>query len=588
MKISRRKSWLVRAIALALTPVLILFTPDLAEAATHAYGAPATSDELVLFDGFGEPGLGDMVHCTVTGYWETDIVVGGLFPSTSQIKIRGTCNTGWNVASADLTLTSQGCGASLHVGDVDGGGSFGGSMTGGTCAFDPTAGTVTTLCGTATSSSHSDLGISHTTDSDCEPWALGAPPTAPANTGGSCPYATVTRPSWTVINNETTADGDHVAYAHLSSPGITPVQADGAGWATYAIVGPASAMDVGAKDGNNALVTWGWQNLVYTIVGTLGSGHWGGVTGLVMGTTTPLTGKIRVSSSHWGGASDPPALQHADVIGIGIYRIPPGAQGAFRVPLDVPDHLGDNTTHSGSGNVQAFGMTDPAACQFYWGVKLVDFAGTTIDDPISDAGPPGESPTEPDPPVVTDPVTPTTDSTCQTFSLTDPTTWAGAGICILVKLVGALIALTRSILGVLQGLATTIASAIADALAGIMDLLGPILLGLAIPSPGAWPVGDVVDQWNSRPPGSLIDGLGGAIGGVVSGLQAGGGCGAGGFGNWVVRTSHGNANSSIGCPKESSAYLVVYDLVKAGLLVMTGIYVFHIMRSAVGNGGGGG
>lgn len=137
---------------------------------------------------------------------------------------------------------------------------------------------------------------------------------------------------------------------------------------------------------------------------------------------------------------------------------------------------GQNVVTSGNGVYPNgyYGLTDPAQCSFYFGDKIVsNYDGTTAtatDDPAGSVleGPGGTTgPVEEPVDLPTGDDSDLEDGSCAGFSFTDPSSWAGAGICVLVKAVRALFSVMRDVLGVLTGMASSIVSGILNGLSAL-------------------------------------------------------------------------------------------------------------------------
>lgn len=149
------------------------------------------------------------------------------------------------------------------------------------------------------------------------------------------------------------------------------------------------------------------------------------------------------------------------------------------------------------------GANLPDRCSFYWGESLgTDPFGRGADEPqgpIGDgSGPVGTD----DPPVGEEPDGVDPEGDCN-FSLTNPSTWATAGICALVGLIKAVLNTLGDIFGVLRDLLNALLGLIAD--------LGELLLDLLIPDPDSWDTGGLITQVSEAGPTA-------AIGEVVTGL----------------------------------------------------------------------
>jgi hypothetical protein len=557
----RTRSWLTRSIALATVPIIVLALPAVANATT-TYGS-AASVTLTVDDvsGPAHVSIGSSTSCGIAGYWQSAPVSGPGIPAgtvASSIDFSGHCSTGFSVASSLVELDA-GCGGTFYVGQVDGGADTSGTFVGPVTSLT-TPCSVTQLCMSVQYELHGTY--TDQTRSVCEPWGIGYPP---VTTGGnSCALVEhVGKPQLFPEQDQFAAQGSaHFAgQASIWHVIFTSAASGGSDWVwTYVVIDPRPNDDgwFWTANGNAQRFNSIW-----------GSGDTNGKVpieyrqGLMRVPSADSNPGMDIGLSDWS-SSGYPYLQSGDVIGMGMII---GGDPSSRATY--PD--------SAFG---LYGVSDPSRCSFYWGAKVVDIPGTTTDEPLGDLSSPDASD---QPPVATPP--PTDQGGCDGFSFTDPTSWVGSAMCAVVAVLEGIWGTIQGVLGVLQSVLSAIATLASSILGGLSGLLG----GLFIPSVGNWPVHDLLDSWNSRPPGSLIDSMVGAVGGLVSGLQSGGGCS---LDNWVVRAhkvgTNYSASTPMDCPKSSSsAYLAVYDLVKAGLLALTGLYVFHIARSAVGNGGGG-
>ena len=172
----------------------------------------------------------------------------------------------------------------------------------------------------------------------------------------------------------------------------------------------------------------------------------------------------------WHDLVPPPS---GNVIGVGWYYSEGGRQ--------------DWAAYPGTAGQPYLGLTDPGNCKFYWGTKIAYTPSDDTDEPLGAVPTSGGG--DDTPPDLDDPGDPGDDGgTDCGFSFTDPSSWAGAGICQLVKAIasvvdwlGKIFGVLGSILGVLGDLAGTIADAIADAIAAAFGTLGDVLTALFVP-----------------------------------------------------------------------------------------------------------
>lgn len=281
--------------------------------------------------------------------------------------------------------------------------------------------------------------------------------------------------------------------------------------------------------------------------------------GNVSGATLPATPSKTYDVINGGATADPAGWTF---VGVQYYA---GSSTSTPYPGPTTSSNFNNAVFATPANPHGIGATNPAQCRYWFGPKIYDDTATTLDEPAgttsdTPTGAAAPEPTDPDPSDVTDEES----AECEGFSVTDPTSWAGAGLCQLVKAANA-------ILGTLEGMVTAI---------------GDLLYTLFVPDPASWDVGDLISQWNARPPGSIVNLVVGGITKVTYAYTRAneGDCSGVSFGG-----SNGNGiGANVGCaPSEGpggAAYQGAYILVRWGLLVVTSIYLFHILRSALSKG----
>lgn len=158
-----------------------------------------------------------------------------------------------------------------------------------------------------------------------------------------------------------------------------------------------------------------------------------------------------------------------------------------------------NTSRGWGHGRTVCGQSEPSA---YWGHKIrpADHAAYGAATPLGTMPEPAAGPSEvEEPDTIDNPDPGSGDGSCEGFSFTDPTSWAGAGICVLVKAVKALLSVMQNVLGVLGGM-----------VAGIVNGLLDGIEALFIPSDGFLDgkVEEVQDAWAGTPPGVVMDDLG--------------------------------------------------------------------------------
>lgn len=216
-----------------------------------------------------------------------------------------------------------------------------------------------------------------------------------------------------------------------------------------------------------------------------------------------------------------------------------------------------------------FGTSKPAQCFFYIGSRVWENSSQVYDDPwgvsedTSYGSPLTEMPEAPEPdekPAISEP-----DPGCS-FSLDDPTTWASAGVCALVGLIGKLIDLLWSIL---------------QAIAGIVPALLELFEDLFVPDPSSWGFAGLRDQFTSRPPGSLVTAGAAGVTSTANGYQSSSGCG-----DLINFSGAGVGNARVSCSSIASnpGVSAARALFAAFILAITGLAMFRMARGAFGRG----
>lgn len=167
-------------------------------------------------------------------------------------------------------------------------------------------------------------------------------------------------------------------------------------------------------------------------------------------------------------------------VGVSFYYRPSTSAGQWYPANDAYTNAFPQDNPAGD-----WGTTVPSKCYFHFGEKLAEIPTSTEDDP---AGPMGVSQQPYTPPADPGDQTPdASESGCQGFSLTDPGSWASAGICAVARGLAALVGVMEAVL---------------DA---ILAVAGAILQGLQalfVPSSGFFEAetADVKDAWAQTPP----------------------------------------------------------------------------------------
>ncbi|MFT4288689.1 hypothetical protein [Nocardioides sp.] len=346
----------------------------------------------------------------------------------STVVVDGSCWTGFNVSHADLTLSAVGgdCSFGIGVGEVDGeSGSWGGMTPGGIGC-----GPVTELCYSVVLSYHSNPWLDGAVEEDCVAWALGAPPTAVVQ-GQDCSYG-VPYPVG-LVEFDNTQNGSSVTRNDGYQWQIDDVTGT-RGWYPYVVLGGVTNTDVLiAKQSPSGNVRATGTGFTYDGVFMTHRNE------APIVTSTASSGVVQEStvgwwsSASWNSVSGTVQPREVEVVGFGLaYRMDGVNTGSSTGAMTWRvENLPDSAT-----STALVGVTDPTRCAYYWGDKIVDVPDVDWDEPAGVL--PEDADGSDEVPSYDDPVA-TSDGTCEGFSLTDPTSWAGAGICVLVKLMGSLI-----------------------------------------------------------------------------------------------------------------------------------------------------
>lgn len=287
---------------------------------------------------------------------------------------------------------------------------------------------------------------------------------------------------------------------------------------------------------------------------------WGAYNRSVFAGTT-ITRQLNAGTTEVAGAGQPETFE---VVGVG-YTIAAGSG---------PNMSSSAYFLGGAGSLgvsqqRGIGINDPSLCRFYYGQDVITepMIGGDPMGPFTNGSPQpygGSTPVDEGPLTGPDPVS-TDDGQCSGFSFTDPSSWAGAGICVLVKAVRALFGVMGDVL---------------QAVLGLVGQLGALLRDLFIPDPSSWDMQRLQDQWDSRPPGSVIQDTTDVLGAAADGLSASGPCE---LPNWNIS----GQDAQLACPDETGgpAWQGLMSLVRIAITVAAAFYVFHILRTAISRGG---
>lgn len=532
---------LVHALALFMVPVMLVTLPGAAEAAP-VFGNPASAswntDEA---PGSSTKGGGG-ARCNVTAVWIVDALQGpGASGNGYQVSFEFSCSTGWNVSDSYLGMYPEGDGCDVAA-PADRMQFDGGSMSGTVVVGMASSCQVTEVCyefGASTFSNPWSVG----TAADCVTLDLGQPPTA--DFPQSCQAGTVNK------------------------PGVGPQKAHPTDTRFQKVRDIVTNVSGAANPGD-------WRTYVILQAPTLN-----GYTSFTNSTRTFPAGVSQTANTHSvmfapyaGGAFpqtrlayeqsrvDRPDVWNYSVVGVGVIHIPTyvtatgagstaSAGGHLYLPQEaVPPYIG------------YAGLSKPGLCAFYWGTKIASTSADDFDEPLGDLNP-ASGTTEP--PDTTPAPPPPAEAGC-TFEFSDPTTWLEGGICAVVGLLAAIFDLLGNILGAIVGLVADLASA-----------LGDLLRTLFIPSPDAWGLDGLRNQWDNRGPGQVAGEISAGVGGVADGYSGGGGCGS------LADFSNDDISANVTCTqvKDSAGMAALYGLVQAGLIALTCWGIWHIVVGSI-------
>lgn len=455
---------LVRLLALLLVPVLIVTNPNVANAA--AYG-PAKSHGF-SFDGNGSARPFGNVSCNVVAFWES---------SAPAVHTRLRCDQEWN-AESDYTMT-------WIVGGVDEDGEFCETAefsNGPTGEGVTTTASGTILCPDGDSATARmddfcwtyeapdaggfdstvtaegcftlDLGEMATSDPVCAAGEPSRPSFGPRRTMTGDVRFQVREGHWNVFMTGSTA-GQWAFYTILSG--------GAGGYSQYSALN--SKRDISATALNGASIAADYSSPFPAV-------SW------------PKLIEVRVQSRN-----DMTPLYTWEVVGSGYVHLPTlqaatglGATGARSSVTVLPQE-------TVVGAIGQAGVTDPATCSFYWGVKIASTPDDR-DEPIRDlegGGGTTNPPTDEPPPG-------DVEEGCGSFSLSDPATWASGGICALVSLISDLLGMVGDLIGVVSDVLAAILGLVANLVGALLDMLTDLFIpdeypdwsSLDSPLPSGW------------------------------------------------------------------------------------------------------
>jgi hypothetical protein len=520
---------------LGLVPVLVVAGPG----QQGAYAASTFTDPVVAslhwddMSGIAPPG--DDATCSLEGFWETtdaEVAIprvhGGRCLMGSSFDWLGGENP--DVVSAlYVTMKTAGDVCSYHTvleitaddggtGDDDNMELLNGAAGGVDLEDAIDCGEVTTVCGSIEVDIDND-GLGYYSGNDtCTGMAMGLPEGAPTGGGGvgGCPVFVMSQPL--VTDRELT-----------DYPGLPGVQVGG----LTATVSLAEGSDF---RGDEAIALILWMEDPATGLPIIAQSNEPAYTGGAESFSVDYT--VRSDYDDFDTRFD--RLLGVQVIletHRGVDRYPEGDDSGryFNLP-------GSGGPGSGGAPVGSFspllrgptrsekylgGVNWPAACSIYFGQKIAENSGDITSEQGDDEPADDVAIGEPDPGGEDEPDNPDSDppndveASCG-FSVLDPSTWAGAGICQLVKIMGRLITAVGRVVDAVVAVGTAIAGLAGDIVGGLLDGL----VAAFVPSDGYVEdaVDDVKDSWSDTPFGVLAEsvaGLGDALESPADGTCAG-------------------------------------------------------------------
>lgn len=474
----RSLSWLIRILCMALAPILVLATPNVAQAAT-TYG-PGTTIEFEWDSGF----YGSWGRCKVPAFWSWD-------GTTQHVVIQGArCNLGFSVDNdhgfgavfKGADLDGAACSSAVIIGTTDVASNYWGASSTTTLPYCQ----INSVCYEL----YGDGG--ETRFEECTGSLVGGPQ-RPAEQDPECLQGTAKRP---VVGPRINGGPDYYTARQLSFTIEPKPHGTATGtWQTYAVLRKiAGSPPIGSGSRITLLQAYSGGGQV-----AANTDRWSGYGALTADSGTALM--TVHTSERYSNAQGPPALEQWEVVGAGMYRIPP----AVGSPTANPN------SNSSALAAWRIGRNDPGVCSFYWGIQVYDVTSTTTDDTPAGplvAPPPVSGGTDTPPPAGDDPsADPVGDNGgCEGFSFFNPTTWASAGIC---AIVGALKSVWEAV------------KAVADAIGSLAETIVSAIGGLFIPDPGFFDAkfASLEDSFDDTAPGQYVESVetltpsGGASGG---------------------------------------------------------------------------
>ena len=435
--------------AAVLAPVLalglVVGLPSVAQAALYS---DAATNSIQMGSRVGG------VKCANSARWRLDTG-----STTPQIMFSAKCATTGMQFGGTLRLTYYFKGTSTLVGPLP----VGACNFSGTSTF-AMSGTLSVTLSGAPSCNMTDLCESSVVVHDgffddsygteCKPLALGEPPTVTTPTATSCAYiSSVTEPTFGAPYRKVKDSFNDYFARDVTFPFVPST--NNHRYAAYVVLKTSSTgnITVAPISPNPPGSSYGIANNTPTYK----------TTGIAAGqslTDVVTYGAQSTYFSHTG--STPTMNEDLAAIGYGFYRAPTdsGADTGADVPQDLSTGL--------------IGVTDPSKCSWYWGQKVADLAGTTTDDPLTANHLPVDSPPSNDPGSVTDPGS----NTGCGFSVLDPTTYASAGICELVGVLGDVVGVLKRIAGLIGDVLSAILNLADDIVSGIVSGIVSALAGI--------------------------------------------------------------------------------------------------------------
>jgi hypothetical protein len=505
-----------------MVPVLIVGTPRAASAAVVAVGPTVTAS--LLED---SPFPGQDASCSVTGYTQLH--------DTALYSVRATIKCRWSWGNAGID------GGRLVARD-------GNTSSTNDCRFEAARFAVvedtaaeTTLTANLHPStppqadcvlSHGDMWLLSSCSGGsggCDGndsvrvswegfgWGLGALPTAAP--GGmadwSCQWATGKAPKWGAEYQSSVGGYAHIRRdltrnITMKSP-LVGVGGATSGetwrWDYYVVV--RSNARTGLAQEEPVYPSGGWTHLDTADAG--GSGGWtynyvkdgrryyvnpmsGGTFSVGSAAGVNYSATATTGFSRYAERNLVPVPSAFEIVGVGIKLVRTSATAVYSTHRPV--------SPSTSLNVPGVGDNSYSRCAMYWGEQIAfgTFSGDTSGVPLGPLNFDG-TPNPVAEPGTLDPGTPSPsdDVGCDGFSFTDPSSWAGAGVCVMVKAL-------KAIWTTLGGIASTLASIPGQ----IMSALGGLLTDLFVPDGDLLEANfqEVQDAYADTAPGAWVEAVG--------------------------------------------------------------------------------